>query len=199
MALDTYSPKPTIFSTGQGQFNTPELNAQGHPKNKPIESAMQAYQLYLRFKKQNRARANRNKIIADVYNGMSPYDQKELEDQNQGWRSNMSTQFLSSIVDRVTPRFTQAVHDIKYLTAAELPDSYDDYVNKSEMFQWKTTEVIRKWPGWTDFVQRVSTEDVLMGYTAAFISMSIIGDLGPTARKTCTSTSRRPRTSTGLT
>src|SRR5215475_26468 len=168
MALDTYSPKPTIFSTGQGQFNTPELNAQGHPKNKPIESAMQAYQLYLRFKKQNRARANRNKIIADVYNGMSPYDQKELEDQNQGWRSNMSTQFLSSIVDRVTPRFTQAVHDIKYLTAAELPDSYDDYVNKSEMFQWKTTEVIRKWPGWTDFVQRVSTEDVLMGYTAAF-------------------------------
>lgn len=160
----TYTPSATA---GLGQFNPPLLNEQGRPKNKPIENAMQAYQVYLRFKKQNRARANRNKIIADVYNGKPPYDQKELEDQGQGWRSNVSTQFLSSIVDRVTPRFQDAVHDIKYLTASELPDNYDDYVNKSELFQQKTTELVRKWTGWQDFVQRVSTENVLQGYTCA--------------------------------
>jgi hypothetical protein len=163
---DTYSPA-SYGPGGIGQFNPPDLNAQGRPTNKPISSAQQAYSLYLRFKKQNRARANRNKVIQDVYNGKSPYDQRELDDQNQGWRSNMSTQFLSSIVDRVTPRFTGAIHDLKYLTAAELPDSYDDYQNKSELYQMKTTELIRKWSSWTDFVQRVVTEDVLQGYTAA--------------------------------
>jgi len=165
---DSYSPNSAFNTGGIGQFNNPDLNDRGRPTNKPISSAQQAYSVYLRFKKQNRARANRNKVIADVYNGKTPYDQSELEDQNQGWRSNMSTQFLSSIVDRVTPRFTGAIHDIKYLTAAELPDSYDDYQNKSELFQLKTTELVRKWTGWTDFVQRIATENVLQGYTAGF-------------------------------
>lgn len=167
MPSDVYSPTAAGLSAGQGQFTQPKLGPDGRPKNKPIENAMQAYQVYLRFKRQNRARATRNKIIQDVYNGKPPYDQKELEDQNQGWRSNVSTQFLSSIVDRVTPRFQDAIHDVKSLTASELPDTYDDYVSKSDLYQSKTTELIRKWTGWTDFVQRISTEDVLQGYTCA--------------------------------
>jgi hypothetical protein len=155
------------MQAGIGQFSAPDLSESGKPRNKPINSAQQAYSLYLRFKKQNRARASRNKVIQDVYNGKPPYDQRELDDQNQGWRSNTSTQFLSSIVDRVQPRFCQAIHDIKYLTAAELPDSYDDYTSKTDLFQEKTSELLRRWPGWTDFVQRVATENVLQGYTAA--------------------------------
>jgi hypothetical protein len=59
------------------------------------------------------------------------------------------------------------VHDIKYLTASELPDTYDDYVNKSEVFQARTTKLIRQWIDWTDFVQRLATENVLNGYTVA--------------------------------
>jgi hypothetical protein len=166
MPSDNYSPSPTNTSGGSfGNFNNPDLDREGKPKNKPIETALQAYQVYLRFKKQNRARANRNKIIADKYNGEPPYDPKDLEEQAQGWRSNVSTLFLASIIDRVTPRFTQAIHDIKYLTASELPDSYDDYVNKSEIFQARTTKLIREWSDWTDFIQRLATENVLNGYT----------------------------------
>ena len=167
MATEAYSPSPNSTG-GIGQFSSPDLDEQGRPRNKPISSAQQAYSLYLRFKKQNRVRANRNKVISDVYNGRPPLEQKELENESQGWRSNMSTQFLSSIVDRVRPRFEGAIHDVKYLTASELPENYDDYQNKTELFQMKTTELIRKWSGWTDFVQRVTTENVLMGYTAAF-------------------------------
>src|SRR5258708_5373777 len=147
----TYSPSPTNQSgSSYGNFSDPELGKQGQPLNKPIESAMQAFQVYLRFKKQNRVRANRNKLIADKYNGEPPYDPKDLEENAQGWRSNISTLFLSSIVDRVTPRFTQAVHDVKYLTASELPDTYEDYINKSEIFQARTTKLIRQWVDWTD-------------------------------------------------
>lgn len=164
----TYSPSPTNQSgSSYGNFSDPELGKQGQPLNKPIESAMQAFQVYLRFKKQNRVRAGRNKVIADKYNGEPPYDPKDLEENAQGWRSNISTLFLSSIVDRVTPRFMQAVHDVKYLTASELPDTFDDYVNKSEIFQARTTKLIRQWVDWTDFVQRVATENVLNGYCSA--------------------------------
>lgn len=162
---DQYS--PTVAPAGPGSFNTPKLGKNDKPQNKPVENAQQAYMVYLRFKKQNRARANRNKLIADKYNGEPPYDPKDLEEAAQGWRSNISTLFLASIVDRVTPRFSQAVHDIKYLTASELPDTYDDYVNKSELFQARTTKLIRQWADWTDFVQRLVTENVLNGYTAA--------------------------------
>jgi hypothetical protein len=164
----SYTPSPTDSSGGAyGNFNNPDLNDRGEARNKPIETAMQAYQVYLRFKKQNRVRANRNRLIADRYNGEPPYDQKDLEEQGQGWRSNVSTLFLASIIDRVTPRFSQAVHDIKYLTASELPDTYDDFVNKSEQFQAATTKLIRQWADWTDFVQRVVTENVINGYTIA--------------------------------
>jgi hypothetical protein len=162
---DSYTPTASDRSGGRaGDFNQPELDKRGKPLNKPVESAMQAYQVYLRFKKQNRVRAMRNRLIADKYNGEPPYDQKDLEEAAQGWRSNISTLFLSSIVDRVTPRFTQAVHDIKYLTASELPDTYDDYVNKSETFQMRTTKLVRQWVDWTDLVQRLATENVLNGY-----------------------------------
>jgi hypothetical protein len=51
------------------------------------------------------------------------------------------------------------------LTASELPDTYDDYINKSEMFQARTTKLIRQWQDWTDFVQRLATENVLNGYS----------------------------------
>lgn len=168
MADASYTPSTTSLSAGMGTFNSPKLDERGRPKNKPISNAMQAYQVYWRFRKQNMVRANRNLEIANVYNGKPPYDQKELEDNGQGWRSNISTQVLSSIVDRVTPRFQEAVHDVKYLTASELSDEYDDYINKTDLFQAKTTELIRHWPSWTDFVQRLVTEDVLQGYTSAF-------------------------------
>ncbi|HEX3445817.1 MAG TPA: hypothetical protein VHS80_13960, partial [Chthoniobacterales bacterium] len=63
---DSYTPTASDRSGGRaGDFNQPELDKRGKPLNKPVESAMQAYQVYLRFKKQNRVRAMRNRIIAD--------------------------------------------------------------------------------------------------------------------------------------
>jgi hypothetical protein len=151
-----------------GRFNTPEFK-EGTTKvtNRPIASAYQAFEVFQRLQRDNLARANRNKLITDSYNGGSPFDQKKLDANGEGWRANFSTLVLATFVDRVTPRLTDAVHAMKYLTASELPDSFIDAVNKTQKFRERTTEQIRSWSGWIDYVEQVATENVLYGYTGS--------------------------------
>jgi hypothetical protein len=151
-----------------GRLNTPEFKrGTTEIANKPIASAYQAFEVFQRLQRDNQARANRNKLIADAYNGGNPFDQKKLDANSEGWRANFSTLVLATFVDRVTPRLTDAVHAMKYLTASELPDSFVDAVNKTQKFRERTTEQIRSWNGWIDYVEQVATENVLYGYTGA--------------------------------
>lgn len=153
-----------------GRFNQPEFGEGKNATkvvNKPITTAQQAFEVFSRLQRDNQARANRNKLIADAYNGGSPFDQKKLDAAAQGWRANFSTLVLATFVDRVTPRLTDAVHAMKYLTASELPDSFVDATNKTQKFRERTTELIRSWNGWIDYVEQVACENVLYGYTAA--------------------------------
>lgn len=148
-----------------GRFNTPEFDDY-KVVNKPISTAQQAFEVFQRLHRDNLARANRNKLIADSYNGSQPFDQKKLDANAQGWRANFSTLVLATFVDRVTPRLTDAVHGMKYLTASELPDSFVNAVAKTDKFRERTTEQIRSWNGWVDYVEQIATENVLYGYTA---------------------------------
>jgi hypothetical protein len=151
-----------------GRFNTPEFaDNSTEVVNKPISSAQQAYEVFQRLQRDNQARANRNKMITDQYNGSNPFDQKKLDSNAQGWRANFSTLILATFVDRVTPRLTDAVHAMKYLTASTLPDSFVDADNKSQKFRERTTEQLRSWNGWIDYCEQVATENVLYGYTGA--------------------------------
>ena len=151
-----------------GRFNTPEFAEDStEVVNKPITSAQQAFEVFTRLQRDNQARANRNKLITDSYNGGNPFDQKKLDTQEQGWRANFSTLVLATFVDRVTPRLTDAVHGMKFLTASELPDSFVSATNKTQKFRERTTEQIRSWNGWIDHVEQIATENVLYGYTGA--------------------------------
>jgi hypothetical protein len=150
-----------------GRFNTPRFGENStEVVNKPIATAQQAFEVFQRLQRDNQARANRNKLISDQYNGATPFDQKKLDANAQGWRANFSTLVLSTFVDRVTPRLTDAVHGMKYLTASQLPDSFINATNKTEKFRERTTEQLRSWNGWVDYVEQVATENVLYGYTA---------------------------------
>ena len=151
-----------------GRFNTPKFAEDStEVVNKPITSAQQAFEVFTRLMRDNQARANRNKLITDAYNGGNPFDQKKLDVAEQGWRANFSTLVLATFVDRVTPRLTDAVHGMKFLTASELPDSFVNATNKTQFFRERTTEQIRSWNGWIDFVEQIATENCLYGYTGA--------------------------------
>lgn len=150
-----------------GRLNTPEFQEDStRVINKPISNAYQAFEVFQRLQRDNLARANRNKLIADAYNGSSPFDQKKLDANAQGWRANFSTLVLATFVDRVTPRLTDAVHGMKYLTASELPDSFINATAKTDKFRERTTDQIRSWNGWVDYVEQIAGENVLYGYTA---------------------------------
>jgi hypothetical protein len=151
-----------------GRFNTPKFEEDSTEViNKPITSAQQAFEVFTRFQRDNQARANRNKLVSDQYNGANPFEQKKLDNAEQGWRANFSTLVLATFVDRVTPRLTDAVHGMKYLTASELPDAFTEATNKTQKFRERTTEQIRSWNGWIDHVEQVACENVLYGYTGA--------------------------------
>lgn len=151
-----------------GRMNQPKFGGDSSEiKNKPISTAQQAYEVYQRLLRDNQARANRNKLIADAYNGSNPFDQKRLEANAQGWRANFSTLVLATFVDRVVPRLTDAVHGMKFLTASELPDSFVEATNKTQKFRERTTELIRRWNGWIDYVEQIANENVLYGYTSS--------------------------------
>src|SRR5260221_1227606 len=105
-----------------GRFNTPEFEeGSTHVTNKPISSAYQAFEVFQRPHRDNQARANRNKLITDAYNGVNPFDQKKLDANGEGWRANFSTLVLATFVDLATPQLTDAVHVMKHLTASHLP------------------------------------------------------------------------------
>lgn len=153
-----------------GRFNQPKFGDNGDSTkviNKPISSASQAYEVFQRLQRDNLARGNRNKLIADAYNGTPPFDQKKLDAAGEGWRANLSTFVLATFVDRVTPRLTDAVHGMKFLTASELPDSFLNATSKTQKFRERTTEVIRQWNGWIDYVEQVACENTLFGYTSS--------------------------------
>lgn len=150
-----------------GRLNTPEFEEESTKVvNKPISNAYQAFEVFQRLQRDNQARANRNKLITDQYNGSTPFDQKKLDANAQGWRANFSTLVLATFVDRVTPRLTDAVHGMKYLTDSELPDSFVNATTKTDKFRARTTELVRSWNGWVDYVEQVAGENVLYGYTA---------------------------------
>jgi len=149
------------------QLNPAEIPDDGaEPDRRPIENATQALGIFRRFEINNRKRMERNKVIADAYNGEAPYSQVDLDAASQGWRSNFSTLFMASLIDRVCPRFVDAIHSMKYLTASRLPPEYGDSDDKTTVFRDKITKVIREWSGWADFVAQVAQENVIYGYTA---------------------------------
>jgi hypothetical protein len=154
------SPRPDF------SFNAPELGRDDEPTNKPVETALQALEVYRKVKRDNRARAERTHIIEDHYNGKEPFSPKKLVDAGQGWRANFPTGFLESVVDRITPQLVDVAHTIKFLTASKLPTSFPDSDSKTLKFRERTTDLIRNWLGWNDVVDTVARENVLHGYTA---------------------------------
>jgi hypothetical protein len=73
---------------------------------------------------------------------------------------------MASLIDRVTPKFVDAIHSMKFLTASKLPDEYQDSDDKTTLFRTGITNVIREWSSWADFVNSVAQENVTYGYTA---------------------------------
>lgn len=162
----SYSPG-SEQQTEIGSFNQPDIEDSGKIRNRPVSSALQAFNIFQRFERHNLHRATRNAQVARAYNGESPFDQSKLNAAGQGWRSNWSTMPFVNTVDRVKPRYTKAIADQKYLTNSVLPESFPDASDKTDTFQEAVTKTIRQWSGWNDFIERLATENLIYGYAGS--------------------------------
>jgi hypothetical protein len=167
MSTPISTPTDTPYSETVG-INSPGLKPTGElkPRVRSIKDETQAWQVIQKLERDNDLRNRKNARIMAKYNAEKPHNQKELEAEGLGWKSNFSTKPLATLIDKVSPRFTRAIDELRYFTSSALPDSVTDASKKSEIFQKEVTSTIRSRPEWKDYIAEVAQENALFGYTS---------------------------------
>lgn len=149
-------------------INAPNFRG-SNPKarTRSVRDAEQASKVFQSLVSQNTDRNLKNARIMAKYNSERPWKASALETEGLSWKANFSTKVLSTLIDRVSPRFLQAVDALKYFTSSKLPDSTPGADHKTEAFRAEITKLIRNWPGWRGFMAQVAQENGLFGFTFA--------------------------------
>lgn len=146
--------------------NSPELKKDGKTHAPALQNIAQAAQIVRALENDNRDRVLKNSRIASKVNAERPYSPQQLRSDGLSWKSNFTTKPLSNLVEKVVPRFTTALKNMRYLTASQLPDRFPDADKKTELFRTEITNTCRAREGWDDLLFEVAQEDVLFGFTA---------------------------------
>ena len=146
--------------------NSPELKP-GLKKHTPALTAIgQAVSLVDSLRDENRDRNIRNARIQDKYNAERPYDPNRLRSDGLSWKTNFSTKPLAALIDKVVPRFTTAVRNMRYITASKLPDNVANAAEKTEFFRREITNTCRQKEGWEELLSEIAQENALFGFAA---------------------------------
>lgn len=145
--------------------NSPNVSASGKIRVRAIKDQDQLAALVKKYERENRDRNIKNARIMAKYNSERPRLQKEMDDAGVGWKANISTQPLATLIDRVSPRFPRAVNDARYLTSAALPGFVENAAKKTEKFRFEFTNLVRNHPDWKGLLAEGAQEDALFGYT----------------------------------
>lgn len=154
----------TNITNGLGT-SSPQLSPSGKRKNRAIKDEIQAWSIISRLEEANRERSLKNARILAKYNAEKPHEQQRLDSEGLGWKSNFSTKPLAVLIDKVSPRLTNAINQLRYFTESELPDHIPGAAEKTDAFRRDITETIRKRPEWEDFIDDLAQEDALFGYS----------------------------------
>ncbi len=147
-------------------LSTGVLDKKGKPIRRAVQTIDQAKLVLSRLVEINRRRHLVAARILAKYNSERPYDPDELEKLALSWRQNFSSKAFASLVERVFPRLSEAVHAAKYLTSATLSNKWVNSTQKSEFFQAAISNFIRSQPDWTSLIDNLALDVVLFGYSA---------------------------------
>lgn len=148
-----------------GLIQSPQINSAGEPTQRSIKDIGQARDVTRTIIQANRQRQIVNSRILAKYNAQRPYDPGRLESEGLGWKQNMTTKPLPLWIEKVAPRFCEAVAGVKYLTDSKLSDKWENSTEKSERFREVITKTIRNRPGWKSFVEDLAFDNALFGHT----------------------------------
>jgi hypothetical protein len=147
-----------------GLIQNPDLNAEAEPRQHAIRDVNQAREVIRTIMAAGERRATVNARIAWKLNAERPYNQKQLEEEGLGWRTNVSTRVLTTIIDKVWPRFVEAVQGLKFFTNSSLSNKWANNTEKTESFRQVITDTIREHPGWMDLLEQVASTNTTYGH-----------------------------------
>lgn len=159
---------PDDRSTG---INSPDISPRTlKRRRRAVETVEEAQEIIKRLVEENRDRNTKNARIMAKYNAEAPRKPSELKAEGLDWMSNFSTKPLSTLIDKIAPRFVKALDAARYLTAAALPDNTPGAAAKTEFFRAEFTKTVRAHPEYRPTIENISQEDALFGYCAAIFT-----------------------------
>ena len=94
-------------------LNSPEYNPKKKlpklPPRRAIKDEAQAALVCTKLVNDAREANTKNRRIMAKYNAERPFVQQNLDNDGLGWKTNISTQPLAAMVDRISPRFERAI------------------------------------------------------------------------------------------
>jgi hypothetical protein len=144
--------------------STPEVGENLEVKNRSIKSVEQAFQVCETLVSDWKDGILKAARITRKLNGERPYNQAKLEKAGKGWKTNISTGFLSTECSKVLPRFYMPIKTAKYLTAAELPPDHAEGLAKTQHFRQVITDTIRSWPKLNFYIRGLAREVGVFGF-----------------------------------
>jgi hypothetical protein len=150
----------------QGAVSPPALSKNLKPGNRAIKDANQAKNIVLVLLAASRERNIKNARIQAKVNSEKPHRTDSLENEGLGWKANFSTKVLAMLVEKVAPRFVQAVEGVKYITNSALPEDIEGAAVKTEAFRREVTALARNRAGWRDFLGDLAQENALFGFAS---------------------------------
>ena len=164
---DTSVRTPGTYPDGYGNIvQSPKIDSAGEPTQRSIRDAAMGREVVKLIIQAGRNRSIVGSRILAKYNAERPYDSYKLEAEGLGWKQNFTTKPLPSMIDKVAPRFTQAVDALKFLTSSSLSHKWQNAPEKTEKFREVITKTIRGRKGWTTLVEDIAFNNALFGYSA---------------------------------
>lgn len=158
----TYTAMPSTTYQDEGKIVNPETLV----FKRAVKDADQAYSICKSLLQANRDRQEKERLIMQKYNDAQPWDAAKLQAAGEGWRHNRSTGFMSTMLARVLPAYTQTISSARVLTSSKLNSNTPDADQKNEDFRVVTTRTARQWDGFSPFCNQVALENVLFGAAA---------------------------------
>jgi len=154
---------PIPSGDNTGELTQTKLGRTGKPVQKAIKDDKQAREVIKMIIDAGRNRSIVASRIMAKYNAERPFDQSQLTSEGLGWKQNFTTKPLPLMIEKVAPRFTQAVDGLKYFTNATLSNKWENSTEKSEKFRKVITDTIRGRKGWKTFLEDIAFNNALFG------------------------------------
>lgn len=154
---------PSDVPDNGGLIQSPDLSEKAKPRQHAVRDVAQAREILKTLQAAGRRRAIVNARIAEKLNSQRPHDQTSLENEGLGWKYNVSTRVLTTITDKVWPRFPQAVQGLKFFTNSSLSNKWANSTEKTEFFRQTITDTIREHPGWVDLLENITLTNAVYG------------------------------------